>query len=189
MSTPVAQAVVALALAAILSTPAPQADTFSNVPPTLSGGDGKQERIKHPRSAKALQCTTKCVGTCIRGGGGAPGEGPLNVRRPLVVFKDGFRSRQYWWSARISATASRMGRMDPDAGQSNMPIPKFLKQLSWLQCMLYWDPRSSSSVRPPKAEFQRQQGHTRETAITLFQLSIRAWTSSLVCCLCSPVGD
>ncbi|XP_066377210.1 uncharacterized protein [Miscanthus floridulus] len=95
MSAPAAQAVVALALAAILSTPAPQADTFSNVPPTLSGGDGKQERIKHPRSAKALQCTTKCVGTCIRGGGGAPGEGPLNVRRPLVVFKDGFRSRQY----------------------------------------------------------------------------------------------
>lgn len=32
-----AQAVVALALAAILSTPAPQADTYSNVPPTLSG--------------------------------------------------------------------------------------------------------------------------------------------------------
>jgi hypothetical protein len=35
-------------------------------------------------------CTAKCVGTCIRG------EGPLNVRKPLVVFKDGFRTRQYW---------------------------------------------------------------------------------------------
>ncbi|XP_022681606.1 uncharacterized protein LOC101753934 isoform X3 [Setaria italica] len=97
--TAAAQAVVAVALAAILSTPAPQPDTFSNIPPTLSagraGGDGKAERIKHPKSAKALQCTTKCVGTCIRGGGGAPGEGPLNVRRPLVVFKDGFRTRQY----------------------------------------------------------------------------------------------
>jgi hypothetical protein len=112
MTSP-AQAVLAVALAAILSTPAPQPDTFSNIPPTLSGasparhvlplsstarmatvarvtdegvpswagGDGKAERIKHPRSAKALQCTTKCVGTCIRGGGGAPGEGPLNVRR------------------------------------------------------------------------------------------------------------
>jgi hypothetical protein len=111
-----AQAMLAVALAAILSTPAPQPDTFSNIPPTLSGarrqnaisfhfascsvtgsltrscpdrsslaghagGDGKAERIKHPKSAKALQCTTKCVGTCIRGGGGAPGEGPLNVRR------------------------------------------------------------------------------------------------------------
>jgi hypothetical protein len=30
---------------------------------------------------------------------------------------------------------------------------------------------------------------TRGTAITLFQLSIRAWTSSLMCCLCCPVGD
>ncbi|XP_062233901.1 uncharacterized protein LOC133931095 [Phragmites australis] len=91
MSAP-AQAMLALALAAILSTPPPQPETFSNIPPTLSGGDRKQERIKHPRSAKALQCTTKCVGTCIRGGAG---EGPLNMRRPLVVFKDGFRSRQY----------------------------------------------------------------------------------------------
>ncbi|XP_072149458.1 uncharacterized protein [Setaria viridis] len=81
--TAAAQAVVAVALAAILSTPAPQPDTFSNIPPTLSGGDGKAERIKHPKSAKALQCTTKCVGTCIRGGGGAPGEGPLNVRSIL----------------------------------------------------------------------------------------------------------
>ena len=35
--TAVAQAVVAVALAAILSTPAPQPDTFSNIPPTLSG--------------------------------------------------------------------------------------------------------------------------------------------------------
>ncbi|KAL6873637.1 hypothetical protein ACP4OV_013719 [Aristida adscensionis] len=89
-----AQAVVAVAVAvaAILATPAPQPDTFANIPPSLSGGDGKAERIKHPRSAKALQCTSKCVATCIRGGAG---EGPLNVRRPLVVFKDGFRTRQY----------------------------------------------------------------------------------------------
>ncbi|KAG8074719.1 hypothetical protein GUJ93_ZPchr0006g44303 [Zizania palustris] len=86
-----APAVVALALAAILSTPPPPPETLSNIPPTLSGGDGKQQvRIKHPKSAKALQCTSKCVATCIRGG-----EGPLNVRRPLVVFKEQFRSRQY----------------------------------------------------------------------------------------------
>ncbi|BAH93712.1 Os06g0704200, partial [Oryza sativa Japonica Group] len=86
-----APAVVALALAAILSTPPPQPETFSNIPQTLSGGDGKQQvRIKRPKSAKALQCTSKCVATCIRGG-----EGPLNVRKPLVVFKGQFRSRQY----------------------------------------------------------------------------------------------
>uniref|UniRef100_A0A453SNK7 Uncharacterized protein n=1 Tax=Aegilops tauschii subsp. strangulata TaxID=200361 RepID=A0A453SNK7_AEGTS len=88
-----APAVVAFALAAaILSTPPPQSDNFSNIPPTLSGDDKAQVRIKHPKSAKALQCTSKCVATCIRGG-----EGPINVRRPLVVFKEGqFRSRLYW---------------------------------------------------------------------------------------------
>ncbi|XP_024397544.1 uncharacterized protein [Physcomitrium patens] len=69
-------------------------DTFEDVPQTLSGGD-KGQRIQKPKSAKAESCTRKCVSTCIRGGAGAPGEGPLNVRRPLVVFKEGFRSRQY----------------------------------------------------------------------------------------------
>lgn len=86
-----APAVVAFALAAtILSTPPPGSETFSNIPPTLSGDDKARVRIKHPKSAKALQCTSKCVATCIRGG-----EGPLNVRKPLVVFKEQFRSRQY----------------------------------------------------------------------------------------------
>ncbi|KQK17441.1 uncharacterized protein LOC100824163 [Brachypodium distachyon] len=86
-----APAVVAFALAAaILSTPPPEPETFANIPPTLSGDDKAQVRIKHPKSAKALQCTSKCVATCIRGG-----EGPLNVRRPLVVFKEQFRSRLY----------------------------------------------------------------------------------------------
>uniref|UniRef100_J3MHE4 Uncharacterized protein n=1 Tax=Oryza brachyantha TaxID=4533 RepID=J3MHE4_ORYBR len=99
-----APAVVALALATILSTPPPQPETFSNIPPTLSGGDGKQQvRIKRPKSAKALQCTSKCVATCIRGG-----EGPLNascsvqrtVPQPAVL------------SARTSAISSRMEKMD-----------------------------------------------------------------------------
>ncbi|EMS45222.1 hypothetical protein TRIUR3_32969 [Triticum urartu] len=68
-----------------------------DVPRTLSGEDGKEaERIKHPRSREAARCTSKCVSTCVLGGAGAPGVGgPFNVRRPLVVFKEGFRSRQY----------------------------------------------------------------------------------------------
>ncbi|KAK4345563.1 hypothetical protein RND71_035739 [Anisodus tanguticus] len=76
-------------------------ETFSNVPQTLSGEcvDGQKEckkaRIQRPKSRQAESCTVKCVNTCIRGGSGSPGEGPLNVRRPLVVFKQGFRSRQY----------------------------------------------------------------------------------------------
>ncbi|KAF3784438.1 hypothetical protein EJ110_NYTH30190 [Nymphaea thermarum] len=70
-------------------------ETLSNIPQTLSGDDGKAARIQKPKSRRAESCTVKCVTTCIRGGAGSPGEGPLNARRPLVVFKQGFRSRQY----------------------------------------------------------------------------------------------
>ncbi|KAJ4844494.1 hypothetical protein Tsubulata_006332 [Turnera subulata] len=75
-------------------------ETLSNIPQQLSGEcatpkDCRKARIQRPKSRKAESCTTKCVGTCIRGGDGSPGEGPLNIRRPIVVFKQGFRSRQY----------------------------------------------------------------------------------------------
>uniref|UniRef100_A0ACD5Z918 Uncharacterized protein n=1 Tax=Avena sativa TaxID=4498 RepID=A0ACD5Z918_AVESA len=100
-----APAVLALATVLAVNAPAPPQkvseaapkDTFRNVPGTLAGEDGKEaERIKHPRSPEAARCTSKCVSTCVLGGAGAPGiGGPFNVRRPLVVFKDGFRSRQY----------------------------------------------------------------------------------------------
>ncbi|KAJ6739824.1 hypothetical protein OIU79_000053 [Salix purpurea] len=80
-----------------------ETETLSNIPQTLSGGecasvspkDCKKARIQRPKSRKAESCTIKCVTTCIRGGEGSPGEGPLNVRRPMVVFKQGFRSRNY----------------------------------------------------------------------------------------------
>ncbi|XP_057968163.1 uncharacterized protein LOC131157790 [Malania oleifera] len=79
----------------------PPSETLSNIPQTLSGKcasvgeDCNKRRVQRPKSRKAESCTIKCVATCIRGGDGSPGEGPLNVRRPLVVFKQGFRSRQY----------------------------------------------------------------------------------------------
>ncbi|CAM8940825.1 unnamed protein product [Rhodiola kirilowii] len=85
----------------LFSAGAPDAaDTLSNIPQTLSGEcatpqDCTKGKIQRPKSRQAESCTIKCVTTCIRGGGGSPGEGPLNVRRPLVVFKDGFRSRRY----------------------------------------------------------------------------------------------
>ncbi|MEW5296910.1 MAG: hypothetical protein WDW36_000156 [Sanguina aurantia] len=41
------------------------------------------------------QCTGKCLPTCIRGGSGAPGLGPIAVEKEAVVFKQGFRSRSY----------------------------------------------------------------------------------------------
>ncbi|XP_039777526.1 uncharacterized protein LOC120644775 isoform X2 [Panicum virgatum] len=105
-----APAVVALAAALAVSAPAPApaapgpagaSEPLCNLPPTLSGDEGGRQgeanRIRHPKSDRAARCTSKCVSTCVLGGYGAPGvAGPFNIRRPLVVFKDTFRSRQYW---------------------------------------------------------------------------------------------
>ncbi|XP_073148391.1 uncharacterized protein [Henckelia pumila] len=92
----IAAAAVALIL---VSSPAANAigddETLSNVPQTLSSSEKTQVRIQRPKSTKSETCTSKCVSTCIQGGFGSPGEGLLNIRRPLVVFKDGFRSRKY----------------------------------------------------------------------------------------------
>lgn len=64
----------------------PEPETLSNIPQMLSGEclepkDCKKGRIQRPKSRKAESCTTKCVTTCIQGGDGSPGEGPLNFRR------------------------------------------------------------------------------------------------------------
>ncbi|XP_010417517.1 PREDICTED: uncharacterized protein LOC104703242 [Camelina sativa] len=75
-----------------LPPPPQDGETLSNVPQTLSGEDCKKQRIQRPKSKNAEKCTVKCVNTCIRSG---DGEGPINIRRPLVVFKQGFRSRNY----------------------------------------------------------------------------------------------
>ncbi|KAL6144369.1 PREDICTED: uncharacterized protein LOC101303248 [Fragaria vesca subsp. vesca] len=96
-----AAAVLASAATVGLAIESPeQGDTLANIPQTLSGecilpNDCKKARIQKPKSRQAESCTIKCVTTCIRGGEGSPGEGPFNVRRPIVVFKQGFRSRQY----------------------------------------------------------------------------------------------
>ncbi|KAL0383568.1 UNVERIFIED_CONTAM: hypothetical protein Scaly_0644100 [Sesamum calycinum] len=81
----------------------------------------KRYKIQRPKSRKAESCTSKCTATCMQGGFGSPGDGPFSMRsendlrwqrnagdanapkpklmlllvRPLVVFKDGFRSRKY----------------------------------------------------------------------------------------------
>ncbi|KAJ0985218.1 hypothetical protein J5N97_003574 [Dioscorea zingiberensis] len=88
-------ALLAVAVVIFSSSSSTLDETLSNVPQTLSGDDGRKARIQRPKSRQAESCTIKCVTTCIRGGAGSPGEGPLNVRRPLVVFKQGFHSRQY----------------------------------------------------------------------------------------------
>ncbi|KAL0428563.1 UNVERIFIED_CONTAM: hypothetical protein Slati_3031100 [Sesamum latifolium] len=63
-------------------------ETLSNIPQTLSSvctpeqkDCKKRYKIQRPKSRKAETCTKKCVGTCILGGYGSPGEGPLNIRR------------------------------------------------------------------------------------------------------------
>jgi hypothetical protein len=85
-----AAAVITSAAAGVGAIEAPQdSETLSNIPQTLSGEcalpkDCKKARIQRPKSRKAESCTIKCVTTCIRGGEGSPGEGPLNVRRYQV---------------------------------------------------------------------------------------------------------
>ncbi|XP_057770318.1 uncharacterized protein LOC130990135 [Salvia miltiorrhiza] len=105
----IAVAVAAASAALVLSAgaievaaPSQPEETLSNVPQTLSSVCSPDEKeckkrykIQRPKSKKAEACTSKCTSTCIQGGFGSPGEGPFNIRRPLVVFKDSFRSRKY----------------------------------------------------------------------------------------------
>lgn len=72
-------------------------ETFSNIPDTLSSEcesdkDCKKPRIQRPKSKKAEFCTVRCVNACLHGGDAS---GSLSTRGPMVVFRKGFRSRQY----------------------------------------------------------------------------------------------
>ncbi|CAO2044501.1 unnamed protein product [Urochloa humidicola] len=112
-----APAVVALAAALAVSSPAPAPGTpgssepLCNLPPTLSAGEeggrqGESNRIRHPKSAGAARCTSKCVSTCVLGGYGAPGvAGPFNIRRTL----SGAGSIA-WSSVQTSAICSRTAK-------------------------------------------------------------------------------
>lgn len=65
-----------------------------------------------PKGKQVQQCARKCVPTCIRGGQGAPGLGPMSVRKEIVVFKDGYRSRSYCLTECITVCALEI---DPPA--------------------------------------------------------------------------
>ena len=118
---------VALAAAATLSAAAaPIAFAerefyIEDIPQGLSSGDGGEKApslrslVKGTNTKEIEKCTGKCVVTCTRGGGGSPGLGPLSVRKAPVVFKEGFRSRQYCLSecaeiCSITVNGSRPGR-------------------------------------------------------------------------------
>lgn len=72
-------------------------DNLQNVPDALSADATVSEHLsKLSKSNKTVpRCTSKCVATCVRGGGGAPGLGPMSVRKAPVVFEEGFRTRGY----------------------------------------------------------------------------------------------
>ncbi|GAV68441.1 hypothetical protein CFOL_v3_11944 [Cephalotus follicularis] len=81
-------AALVVSAAGAIETPPQLSETLSNIPQELSSEctasaakDCNKPRIQKPKSRKAESCTIKCVTTCIRGGEGSPGEGPLNVRR------------------------------------------------------------------------------------------------------------
>ena len=71
------------------------------LPGTLSSGgaEGQAAAAEQRRSfgralsgpdAGSIQgCTRRCLPACLRGGSGAPGLGPLSLRKELIVFKDG----------------------------------------------------------------------------------------------------
>lgn len=76
-------------------------DYFQTVPQGLTSSDEEPKGprlgslLEGPRGREVQQCARKCVPTCIRGGQGAPGLGPMSVRKEIVVFKEGYRTRQY----------------------------------------------------------------------------------------------
>lgn len=78
---------------------AAQEDKF-DFPASLGSDKGPPQTslsklIKGEKGKEVETCTRKCMPACIRGGEGAPGLGPISVRKEIVVFKDGFRSRSY----------------------------------------------------------------------------------------------
>lgn len=56
---------------------------------------GLGKLLKGDKGKEIQACSRKCLPACLRGGEGAPGLGPMTVRRELVVFKEGFRDRKY----------------------------------------------------------------------------------------------
>jgi hypothetical protein len=89
---------------------------FKTINDLASDDDDKKPRralssiLKGPRGKEIEKCARKCTSTCIRGGQGAPGLGPLSVRKELVVFKPGYRSGKYCLSECVQICAIELGQ-------------------------------------------------------------------------------
>jgi len=77
----------------------------SSMSSTLRGANGK----------KIADCASRCITTCVRGGSGAPGFGPLTLRSE--AFKPGFRSRSYC----VSECVDMCGAALKAAGAASLP--------------------------------------------------------------------
>ncbi|KXZ42422.1 hypothetical protein GPECTOR_149g32 [Gonium pectorale] len=100
---------------AVLAPADPDLDTMVNVPAQLSAQGERAVPplsgvVSGPKRREIESCVRKCVPTCTRGGEGAPGLGPLTMRREVVVFKEGFRSRQYCLSECAQVCALSLDR-------------------------------------------------------------------------------
>lgn len=75
---------------------------FQTVPQGLDiSADDKAPRValgkmlEGKKGKEVQQCVRKCIPTCTRTGQGAPGLGPMTARKEMMVFKEGYHSRQY----------------------------------------------------------------------------------------------
>jgi hypothetical protein len=75
---------------------------FQTVPQGLDiSADDKAPRValgkmlEGKKGKEVQQCVRKCIPTCTRTGQGGPGLGPMTARKEMMVFKEGYHSRQY----------------------------------------------------------------------------------------------
>ena len=96
-----------------------QAEVYFKTVNDLASDDGNDDKkprkalstyLKGSRGKEIEKCARKCTSTCIRGGQGAPGLGPLSVRKELVVFKSGYRSGSYCLSECVQICALELGQ-------------------------------------------------------------------------------
>ncbi|GAX75114.1 hypothetical protein CEUSTIGMA_g2558.t1 [Chlamydomonas eustigma] len=110
-----------------LAYPEAGGGTFENIPGQLRS-DGSEPAVRlgslfsGKKKKEIEQCTRKCVPTCTRGGEG-PGLGPISMRKEIIVFKSGFRSRAYCLSECAQVCSLSINSPGQDASSTSDVIP------------------------------------------------------------------